>query len=367
MQGRVERFSLPDGEEAVIHELRAPLGAGADALIAFWAARDQIPPRVARDIETRLTAREDIGDRWYVATTIEGIVCALELSRSNRIPHLGSIHNLFTAPHRREQGLARHVLEVALDRFSSDGGQGVLAQTLIDSPAHRLFRTFDFADYLAMSDQSGRVTARLIFGDVAAFDLRYFGSVGPAALARRPLRRSDKAALIHLLSAPVPYLIRYHALHSYGAYGAEEAVLLLLDTLERGKGASILGVAAEGTPAALGTVLPADLPNAPQPYREHVRMLDLFATPGHEEALAPVLEALLVRADVLPGVRRLNSVVDAANVAVRTTLEDAGFEYAGALHEFVALGGMRADGVFYELTREEPGTPAESAEAAPAS
>jgi RimJ/RimL family protein N-acetyltransferase len=364
VQGRVERFSLPDGEEAVIHELRAPLGAGADALIAFWAARDQVSPRAARDIETRLTAREDIGDRWYVATTIEGIVCALELSRSNRIPHLGSIHNLFTTPHRREQGLARHVLEVALDRFSSDGGQGVLAQTIVDSPSHRLLRTFEFVDYLTMPDLSGRVTTRFIFGDAEAFDLRYFGSIGPSALARRPLRRSDKAALLHLLSAPVPYLVRYHALQAYGAYGADEAVLLLLDTLERGKGASILGVAAEGTPAALGTVLPADLPTGPQPYRDHVRMLDLFATPGHEAALAPVLEALLVRADVLPGVRRLNSVVDAANLAVRTTLEEAGFEYAGTLHEFVALGGLRADGVFYELTREEPVAPVEPTVAA---
>lgn len=345
----------------MIHELRAPLGAGADALIAFWATRDSdlAPPRVARDIETRLTAREDIGDRWYVATTIEGIVCALELSRSNRIPHLGSIHNLYTAPHRREQGLARHVLEVALDRFSSDSGQGVMAQTIVDSPAHQLFRTFNFTDYLAMPGSSGRVTMRLIFGDTATFDTRYFGAVSPATLARRPLRRSDKAALIHLLSAPVTYLIRYHALHAYGAYGVDEAVLLLLDTLERGKGTSILGVAAEGTPAALGTVLPADLPTGPQPYREHVRMLDLFAAPGHEAALGPVLEALLVRADILPGVRRLNSVVDAANQAVRTTLEEAGFELAGGLHEFVALGDQRADAAFYELTREEPLRPAE--------
>jgi GNAT superfamily N-acetyltransferase len=360
VQGRVERFSLPDGEEAVIHELRAPLGAGADALISFWAGRgsDLVPPRVARDIETRLTAREDIGDRWYVATTIEGIVCALELSRSNRIPHLGSIHNLFTTPHRREQGLARHVLEVALDRFSSDGGQGILAQTIVDSPAHQLLRTFNFRDYLSMPDTSSRVTTRLVFGDADAFDSRYFGAVSPAALARRPLRRSDKAALLHLLSAPVSYLVRYHGLHAYGAYGLDEAVLLLLDTLDRGKGTSIIGVAAEGTPAALGTVLPADLPAGAQPYREHVRTLDLFAAPGHETALGPVLEALLVRADVLPGVRRLNSVVDAGNSAVRTTLEEAGFEQAGVLHEFVALGDTRADAVFYELAREEPVPPA---------
>lgn len=363
MQGRIERFSLPDGEEAVIHELRAPLGAGADALIAFWAGRglDLVPPRVARDIETRLTAREDIGDRWYVATTIEGIVCALELSRSNRIPHLGSIHNLYTAPHRREQGLARHVVEVALDRFSSDGGHGILAQTTVDSPAHQLLRSFDFQDYLVMPGTSGRVTSRLVFGDADAFDSRYFGAMS-AAPARRPLRRSDKAALLHLLSAPVPYLIRYHGLHAYGAYGMEEAVLLLLDTLERGKGTSIIGVAAEGTPAALGTVLPADLPAASQPYREHVRTLDLFAAPDHENALAPVLEALLVRADVLPGVRRLNSVVDAANFAVRTTLEEAGFEQAGILHEFAALAGTRADAVLYELTREEPAPPIAPAE-----
>jgi RimJ/RimL family protein N-acetyltransferase/GNAT superfamily N-acetyltransferase len=356
VQGRVERFSLPDGEEAVIHELRAPLGAGADALITFWAGRgpDLVPPRVARDVETRLTAREDIGDRWYVATTIEGIVCALELSRSNRIPHLGSIHNLYTAPHRREQGLARHVVEVALDRFSSDGGHGIVAQTTVDSPAHQLLRSFDFQDYLYMPDGSGRVTTRLVFGDADAFDSRYFGTVSAAALARRPLRRSDKAALLHLLSAPVSYLIRYHGLQAYGAYGMEEAVLLLLDTLERGKGTSIIGVAAEGTPAALGTVLPADLPAGSQPYREHVRTLDLFAAPGHENALAPVLEALLVRADVLPGVRRLTSVVDAANTAVRTTLEEAGFEQAGMLHEFAALGSARADAVLYELAREEP-------------
>ena len=138
------------------------------------------------------------------------------------------------------------------------------------------------------------------------------------------------------------------------------AVLLLLDTLERGKGTSIIGVAAEGTPAALGTVLPADLPAGSQPYREHVRTLDLFAAPGHESALGPVLEALLVRADVLPGVRRLNSVVDAGNTAVRATLEEAGFEQAGILHEFVALGNSRADAVFYELTREEPAPSAES-------
>jgi RimJ/RimL family protein N-acetyltransferase len=359
VQGKVERFSLPDGEEAVIHELRAPLGAGAEALSLFWSNWDTeiVAGRYARDIELRLSAREDIGDRWYVATTIEGIVCALELSRSHRIPHLGSLHHLVSAPSRREQGLARHVLDVALDRFSTDGGQAVILQTLRDIPAYHLFSSFGFEDYLAMPAPSERVTMRLVFGNSAEFDQRYYGGAHAEALARRPLRRSDKAALLHLLSVPVPYLIRYHALRMYGAYGAEEAVLLLLDTLERGRGTSVLGVAAEGTPSALGTVLPADLPDAPLPYREHVRMLDLFAYPGHEGALAPVLEALLVRADVLPGVRRLLSVVDEANAPVRSTLEDAGFEQSGILHDFVLLDDHRANAVFYELTRAEPEQP----------
>jgi RimJ/RimL family protein N-acetyltransferase len=356
VQGKVERFSLPDGEEAVIHELRAPLGAGAEALIGFWSGWDaeHASGRYRHDIETRLTAREDIGDRWYVATTIQGIVCALELSRSNRIPHLGSLHHVYTAPNRREQGLARHVLEVALDRFSTDGGQAVVLQTVRDTPAFNLFSSFDFEEFLAMPEPKGRVTMRLVFGDTEAFDSRYFRSGGDEALARRPLRRSDKAALLHLLSGPVPYLIRHHGLHMYGHYGFEEAVLLLLDTLERGRGTSVLGVAAEGTPAALGTVLPSDLHTAPQIYREHVRLLDLFALPGHEAALAPVLEALLVRADVLPSVRRLVSVVDEANGAVRAALEEVGFEQAGLLHEYVTLGEAYGNAVFYELARAEP-------------
>ena len=76
VQGKVERFSLADGEDAVIHELRAPLGAAADALKQFWGALDgeQGTELYRRDIANRLAAREDIGDRWYVATTIEGIV-----------------------------------------------------------------------------------------------------------------------------------------------------------------------------------------------------------------------------------------------------------------------------------------------------
>jgi RimJ/RimL family protein N-acetyltransferase/GNAT superfamily N-acetyltransferase len=359
VQGKVERFSLPDGEEAVIHELRAPLGAGAEALTTFWAPPDraQLAGPLWRDVALRLAAREDIGDRWYVATTIEGIVCALELSRSHRIPHLGSLHQILSAPNRREQGLARHVLEVALDRFSTDSGQAVLAQTQRDTPAYRLFSSFGFEEYLAMPDPSGRVTMRLVLGDRAAFDARYYGTAPAEVLARRPLRRSDKAALLHLFSVPVPYLIRYHSLRMYGSYGFEEAVLLLLDTLDHGNGTSVLGIAAEGTPAAIGTVLPADLPEPPLPYREHVRLLDLFAYPRHEAMLAPVLEALLVRADVLPGVRRLLSVVDEANAAVRQTLENAGFEASGMLHDFVLLGSERANAVLYELTRAEPEPP----------
>lgn len=355
VQGKVERFSLPDGEEAVIHELRAPLGAGAEALTTFWSGRDAaLAGGPGRDAATRLASREDIGDRWYVATTIEGIVCALELSRSNRIPHLGSLHHVYTAPNRREQGLARHVLDVALDRFSTDGGQAVILQTHRDTPAYHLFASFGFEEYLAMPPPSTRVTMRLVFGDDQAFEHRYFGSSAIDALARRPLRRSDKAALLHLLNAPVPYLIRYHALGLYGSYGFEEAVLLLLDTLERGRGTSVLGVAAAGTPAALGTVLPVDLLSEPSHYREHVRSLDLFALPRHESALAPVLEALLVRADALQGVRLLQGVVDEANLAVRTALEEAGFEQAGLLHDFVLLGEMRANAVFYELSRTHP-------------
>ena len=363
VQGKVERFSLPDGEEAVIHELRAPLGAGAEALATFWGSwdADHATGRYAHDIETRLAAREDIGDRWYVATTIEGIVCALELSRSNRIPHLGSLHHILSAANRREQGLARHVLEVALDRFSSDGGQALLALTVRDSPAYKLFCSFGFEEYLGMPGPADGVMMRLVFGDSAAFDRRYYGEAGVDALARRPLRRSDKAALLHLLSCPLPYLIRAQGLHLYGAEGPESAVLLLLDTLEHGHGTSVLGVAAEGTPSALGMVLPADLPLGPTPYREHVRLLDLFAHPGHEAALAPVLEALLVRADVLPGVRQLLSVVDEGNVAVRDTLEEAGFEQSGMLHDFVLLGEDRANAVFYELSRAEP-APSEPAE-----
>jgi GNAT superfamily N-acetyltransferase len=356
VQGKVERFSLADGEDAVIHELRAPLGAAADALTQFWSAldADYSSPLFRRDITTRLASREDIGDRWYVATTIEGIVCGMELSRSNRIPHLGSLHQIYTAPSRREQGLARHVLDVALERFSSDSGQAVIAQTYRDTPAYGLLAGFGFEDYLAMPEPNGRVTMRRIAGNPAAFEERYYSSVTPETLARRPLRRSDKAALLHLFSHPVPYLIRYFALHMYGAYGFEESVLLLLDTLDRGLGTSVLGVAAEGTPAALGTVLPADAPSQALPFREHVRLLDLFARPGFEEVLGPVLEALLVRADVLPGVRRLLSVVDSENGAVRSVLEDAGFVQAGMLHDYAVFGEQRADAVFYELTRAEP-------------
>jgi RimJ/RimL family protein N-acetyltransferase/GNAT superfamily N-acetyltransferase len=356
VQGKVERFSLVDGEDAVIHELRAPLGAAGDALTQFWSGLDAEywTPLFRRDIASRLASREDIGDRWYVATTIEGIVCGLELSRSNRIPHLGSLHQVFTSPSRREQGLARHVLEVALDRFSSDGGHAVIAQTRRQTPAYQLLAGFDFEDYLAMPEPNTRVTMRRVFGNARSFEDRYFGSVSPEALARRPLRRSDKSALLHLFSHPVPYLIRYYSLHMFGAYGFEEAVLLLLDTLERGQGASVLGVAAEGTPAALGTVLPADLPLPPLPFREHVRLLDLFARPGFEDALAPVLQALLVRADVLPGVRRLLSVVDEENAGVRAALEEAGFVQSGLLHDYVLYGARRANAVFYELTRDEP-------------
>ena len=84
--------------------------------------------------------------------------------------------------------------------------------------------------------------------------------------------------------------------------------------------------------------MPADLPSPPLPYREHMRLLDLFARPGFEDALGPVLEALLVRADLLPGVRRLLSVVDEENAGVRTALEDAGFIQAGTLHDYVMYG-----------------------------
>ncbi len=356
VQGKVERFSLADGEDAVIHELRAPLGAAADALKQFWAALegDLGSDLHRRDIANRLAAREDIGDRWYVATTIEGIVCALELSRSNRIPHLGSVHHLYTMPSRREQGLARHVLEVALDRFASDGGHAVLAQLKRSMPAYSLFADFGFEDYLSMPPPSDRVTTRRIFGDPQSFEQRFFSAATPEALARRPLRRSDKSALLHLFSHPVPYLIRYFALHIVGEYGFEDAVLTLLETLERGQGTSVLGVAAEGTPAALGTVLPADLPSPPLPYREHVRLLDLFARPGFEDALGPVLEALLVRADLLPGVRRLLSVVDEENAGVRSALEEAGFVQSGTLHEYVMYGDRAGNAVFYELTRVAP-------------
>ncbi|MDB5056636.1 MAG: GCN5-related N-acetyltransferase [Chloroflexi bacterium] len=356
MQGKVERFSLADGEDAVIHELRAPLGAGAEALNQFWSGWDaeQTSGLFRTDTSSRLAAREDIGDRWYVATTIEGIVCGLELSRSNRIPHLGSLHQIYTAPNRREQGLARHVLDVALERFSTDGGQAVIAQCTRDTPAYKLLASLGFEDYLAMPEPYKRVTMRLVLGDAAAFEERYFSAVAPDTVARRPLRRSDKSALLHLFSHPVPFLIRYYALHMYGSYGFEESVLVLLDALERGLGTSVLGVAAEGTPAALGTVLPADLPTPPLPYREHVRLLDLFARPGFEDALGPVLEALLVRADVLPGVRRLLSVVDSENVSVRTTLEEAGFVESGMLHDYALLGDQHGDAVFYELTRAEP-------------
>jgi hypothetical protein len=90
------------------------------------------------------------------------------------------------------------------------------------------------------------------------------------------------------------------------------------------------------------------------PYREHVRLLDLFARPGFEDALGPVLEALLVRADVLPGVRRLLSVVDEENTGVRSALEDAGFMQAGILHDYVLFDNRGANAVFYELTRAAP-------------
>jgi RimJ/RimL family protein N-acetyltransferase len=362
VQGRVARFTLPDGEEAVIHELRAPLGAGAEALLSFWSTWDSAAMRGprAQDSSGRLLAREDLGDRWYVATTLEGIVCALELSRSNRIPHLGSLHHLLTAPARREQGLARHVLDEAMDRFVTDGGQAIVAQTVAGSPACALLESCGFVSYLAMPGQQNRITLRRVFGDSATFEAHYFAPVAGEMLARRPLRRSDKAALLHLFSGPVPYLIRHHALQMYGAYGFEESVALLLDALDRGQGASVLGVTAGGSPAALGTVLPADLPESQHPYRRHVRVLDLFALPGQEAALAPVLEALLVRADVLPGVRTLLCTVDAANTAVCAVLEEAGFTRSGMLHDVVALGQERADAVLFELTRGDPPAGADS-------
>ena len=65
---------------------------------------------------------------------------------------------------------------------------------------------------------------------------------------------------------------------------------------------------------------------------------------------------MLVRADLLPGVRRLLSVADEENAGVRATLEDAGFVQAGVLHDYAMYGDRGGNAVFYELTRAEPET-----------
>ena len=166
-----------------------------------------------------------------------------------------------------------------------------------------------------------------------------FSDATPEALARRPLRRSDKSALLHLFSHPVRYLIRYYALHIVGEYGFEDSVLMLLETLERSQGTSVLGVAWVFRPRWGRCCPPISLHRRCRTASTCVCWTCSRAL-VFEDALGPVLEALLVRADLLPGVRRFLSVVDEENAGVRTALEDAGFVQAGTLHDYVMYGDL---------------------------
>lgn len=211
-----------------------------------------------------------VDTRFYVVRQEGRLVANVMLARRGPVAILGHV---FTLPECRGQGHASALVDAALADFR---GHAVYLATEFDSAPFRLYARRGF---VATEPGSGHM-AWFRHGQTA-FESWAFA---PAAVSIAEFSFAHWPVLPALTCVSSPSRVRLPGMAVLGPRTSESGSLDLLTDSERRAVVALSGHS--GLVVAIAALMPDPL------FGEQVDVLDLFAAPGHEGALEPLVTAL---------------------------------------------------------------------------
>lgn len=245
----------------------------------------------AEDLRYRLEGKGG-NDVFHVALDGTIPVAALDLSCSRADMRVGCIHRVFTNPYYRHRGLARRLLDRALEQFRSGGGELLMLNTGWDTSAYQLYREFGFQEIRRDPWSDGVLMGRTMSGAaIADWSTHYFEPTDQVKAVQ--LDGRHWAPLMLLCNQAYPHLMHHYALGILGDWAVDGRFLNLFEVLESGKGFAVGMQTMEGALVGLATLVPfLDLWQVAS-YQRHIRLVDVWMHPRFTQYTQQLLHELL--------------------------------------------------------------------------
>jgi GNAT superfamily N-acetyltransferase len=203
----------------------------------------------------------------------------LRYDASARVPCVCSLGYVFTAERHRRLGIAKSLLQVAIDDFRSLGGRALF-----------LSGTESIYEQVGFRPIHGHIMRCVPDGDHDAFNAFYFG--GRPVAGVRALTWADWAMAAMLYGQPTELHVRDYGIRLYSGPGHEvvrfqSVVPLLMRSQEAGTGCTKVAEDSLGHLVGIGTLVRR---------QNQLPLLDFHVHPTSEKAAEPLLAGLLSEA-----------------------------------------------------------------------
>ena len=334
MYEELSRFTLGPGTEATlarIQPLASEFAQPLEELYHRWGEDPAVAWRWSFDMHLRLVGLRFSDDVWYLAQVQGRPVSAMMLCRSKFCPQLASIHRTYTAEPYRRRGLARTLLELAINDFEASGGQGLLVSTDQHDNAASFYDQFGFTNINPNPRGMSRIAWRMTNCDDPRDFLAHLLAPGEAVLLRSS-DRADVPQLLALFNAPDKRILRHYALQILGDVNISPEDLFPAFEQQEGDVAVLKGLtAANGALVGWGSIMPHVYPWPNPHYQQHQMLVDCYLAASHMEQAASLLNELLNHLPNVNFATQLLGYVPLDHPALPAAYEAAGFKRIGLL------------------------------------
>lgn len=357
MYEELTRLTLGAGTEATlarIQPLASEFAQPLEELYHRWGEDPAVAWRWSFDMHLRLVGLRFSDDLWYIAQVQGRPVSAMMLCRSKFCPQLGSIHRTYTAEPYRRRGLARTLLELAINEFEASGGQGLLVSTDQHDNASSFYDHFNFVQLNQSSRGMSKIAWRITDGHDPAGFLEQLLAPSTAVLLRSS-DRADVPQLLALFNAPDKRIMRHYALQIMGDVSVSPEDLFPAFEQQEGDVAVLSGLTgANGALVGWGSIMPHVYPWPNPFYQQHQLLVDCYMAKSHMEQAGSLLNELLRLLPAEHTATQLLSYVPLDHPALQTAYEAAGFKRIGLLPAaYAEPRGISTDVGIYLLERRK--------------
>lgn len=319
-------YPLSNGESLSISILEPPLGAYAEKMEYWW--RDMRAQVLGGElVETSL-------DHFFVGEIDGAYVSSMSYATPRDTRDVAVLEMVWTNPNHRRKGIARHVLQQALDDFCAGGGK---AMYLCTSNPHAFDLYYECGFRPLIGDGM-----RYLAPGYEDFDQTYFAPAGLAAVRRGTW--GDLARISALYNQPKPaWFIKDYPRRVFYDTRYESHYIRLWKPASEGRGdVFVLENPARHVTGIAGVV------EVDSYYEQHTRILDFWACPAYLSQI-PDLLAAIIESAAQGATEIIQAYIAETDHEKRRYLEAAGFREEVRLRNRLRRGGQPLDLLLYSL------------------